>query len=87
MLEPLQGATNQFFDDLCRLVDPREDLPLLRPQVEAYRWEALHHAGMVNIYHQMQGFLCGLMVSEVLDIEQGRHLNQRLENCHDGGWR
>lgn len=44
MLEPLQGvatiaATNQFFDDLCRLVDAREELPLLRPQVEAYRWE------------------------------------------------
>lgn len=61
MLEPLQGvatiaATNQFFDDLCRLVDAREELPLLRPQVEAYRWETLHHAGMVNTYHQIQGF-------------------------------
>ena len=91
MYESLQviaaiAAANQFFDDLCRLVDAREELPLLRPQVEAYRWKALNHAGAVNTYHQMRGFLCGLMVSEILDVEQGRHLHQRLENSYDGGW-
>ena len=40
MYESLQviaaiAAANQFFDDLCQLVDDREELPLLRPQVEA----------------------------------------------------
>lgn len=89
MYEPLKDpaaitAANQFFDDLVALAGPDNQLPLLRPQVEDYRWETLNHSGHPMTRHQLNGFLAGLVVAGALSSEQGHALSQRLN--HATGW-
>lgn len=91
MYEPLtdpaaKAAANQYFDDLIALADPDAALPLLRPQVEDFRFEALNHAGMLRTQNQLRGFLWGLMVAGALMPEQMSDLSQRLDRGRDAGW-
>lgn len=91
MYEPLTDpaaieAANQFFDDLIALADFKAQLPLLRPQVEAFRVEALTYAGMLSTQNQLRGFLWGLVVAGVLNPNQGHELNQRLDMGRQAGW-
>lgn len=91
MYEPLKEsaaitAANQFFDDLLALADPDNQLPLLRPQVEEYRWETLNHSRHPMTRNQLNGFLGGLVVAGVLSPEQGHALSQRLNQGHSAGW-
>ncbi|PXX54658.1 hypothetical protein SAMN05660489_05695 [Pseudomonas sp. LAMO17WK12:I10] len=91
MYEPLTDpaarvAVNQYFDDLIALADPEGALPLLRPQVEDFRFEALNHAGMLRTQNQLHGFLWGLMVAGALTPEQARDLSLRLDRGRDAGW-
>lgn len=89
--EPLKDpaaitAANQFFDDLVALADPDNQLPLLRPQVEDYRWETLNHSGHPMTRDQLHGFLSGLMVAGTLSPEQIHTLSQRLNKGQAAGW-
>lgn len=91
MYEPLKDpaaitAANQFFDDLVALADPDNQLPLLRPQIEDYRWETLNHGGHPTTRNQLHGFLGGLMVAGTLSPEQIHALSQRLNQGHAAGW-
>ena len=91
MYEPLKDpaaitAANQFFDDLVALADPEHQLPLLRPQVEDYRWETLNHSGHPMTRDQLHGFLSGLMVAGTLSPEQIHALSQRLNKGQAAGW-
>lgn len=91
MYDPLKDpaaitAANQFFDDLVALADPDNRLPLLRPQVEEYRWETLNHSGHPMTRNQLNGFLGGLVVAGVLSPEQGHTLDQRLNRGNAAGW-
>ncbi|MGK8710152.1 hypothetical protein ACRS5L_27555 [Metapseudomonas otitidis] len=91
MYEPLKDsaaitAANQFFDDLVALADPDNGLPLLRPQVEEYRWETLNHSRHPMTRNQLHGFLGGLVVAGALSPEQGHALSQRLNQGHSAGW-
>lgn len=54
------------------MADPGADSPLLRPQVEDLRFEALTHAGMFSTQNQLRGFMCDLMVAGTLTPEQVR---------------
>lgn len=80
------AAANKFFDDLIALIDPDDQLPLLRPQVEDYRWETLNHAGMLSTQNQLRGFLGGLVAAGAVSPEQGHALSQRLVKDRDAGW-
>lgn len=91
MHKPLNGpvaieAANQYFDDLIALADPDAALPLLRPQVEAFRFEALNHSGLLSTQIQLRGFLWGLVVAGTLSRAQGRDLSQRLDVGRQAGW-
>ena len=61
-------------------------LPLLRPQVEDYRWETLNHSGHPMTRDQLHGFLSGLMVAGTLSPEQIHALSQRLNKGQAAGW-
>jgi hypothetical protein len=83
MYEPLNDpaaieAVNQFFNDLIAVADFEAQLPLLRPQVEDFRFEVLNHAGMLSTQNQLRGFLSGLTVAGKLTPQQGRDFSQRL---------
>ena len=91
MYEPLKDsaaitAANQFFDDLVALADPDNQLPLLRPQVEDYRWETLNHSGHPMTRDHLHGFISGLMVAGTLSSEQTLALSQRLHKGKAAGW-
>lgn len=91
MYEPLRApaaitAANQFFDDLIALADPDNVLPLLRPQVEDYRWETLNHSGHPTTRNQLHGFLGGLMVTGTLSPEHIHALSQRINQGNAAGW-
>ncbi|WP_433770937.1 hypothetical protein [Pseudomonas putida] len=79
-------TVNQYFDDLIALADPEAVLPLLRPQVEAFRYEALNHPGLLSTLNRLRGFLWGLVVAGVLSRGQGRDLSQRLDAGRHAGW-
>lgn len=91
MYEPLNDpadidAVNRFFNDLIALADFEARLPLLRPEVEDIRFEALTHAGMPSTQHQLRGFLSGLVVTGTLTPEQGHKFSQRLNAGRKAGW-
>ena len=91
MYEPLKDpatitAANQFFDDLVALADPDNQLPLLRPQIEDYRWETLNHSGHPMTRNLLHGFLAELMVAGALSPEQTHALSQRLHQGQAAGW-
>jgi hypothetical protein len=91
MYEPLNDpaaidAVNQFFNDLIAVADFEARLPLLRPQVEDFRFEALTHAGMLSTQNQLRGFLWGVTVAGTLTPEQGHDFSQRLDTGRQAGW-
>jgi len=80
------ASANQFFNDLIALADFDAQLPLLRPQVEDFRFEALTHAGMLSTQNQLRGFMWGLIVAGALTPEQGHEFSQRLDVGRQAGW-
>lgn len=79
-------TANAFFDDLLIMVDPDHQMPLLRPQVEDYRWEVMNLHGNPSTTLQLSGFVCALVVTGLLSDDQARDLMQRLTMGHESGW-
>lgn len=91
MYEPLNDPAdiekvNQFFNDLIAVADFEARLPLLRPEVEDFRFEAMTHAGMPSKQNQLRGFLSGLVVSGAMTPEQGHEFIRRLDAGLKAGW-
>ncbi|WP_434673735.1 hypothetical protein [Pseudomonas sp. R1-15] len=91
MYEPLQDPAaietlHRFFNDLIAVAGVGAPWPLLRPEVENFREEALNYAGMPRTQDKLRGFLCGLKVTGALTPEQAREFTQRVNAGRQDGW-
>lgn len=77
---------NKYLTDLFALVDLQGEFPLLRPQIERFRFDFFRNTETLDTKNQLSGFLQGLMVAGILTVEQGRTMHERLEISFRLGW-